>query len=312
MGQFIGTLCPLRFRLWLGRQLYQPLTSRVVRVSRNRVIKGPCSPPEIEAMQYVTNNTAIPIPKIYEVHITHNQQIFIEMEYINGEDLDTSWRVDGRLSQEQKNAICTDIKNYVSILRDLQPPAEDLVASALQNPAYDGRIGARFFGPFSHREFHSLTRGHLRMDDVAIVLGEEVEKVHTTSYRTCFTHGDLVPRNIIVRNARVAAIIDWGFAGWYPEYWEFTKGHYDFFPKEDWSEHLHQAIPPYKMELIAEQVLWEMLPDPGTPATSHRDGVVRKTPGSMPSATWQKARAEHQAEDLWSVVLSSRLYVNGT
>ena len=38
------------------------------------------------------------------------------------------------------------------------------------------------------------------MDDVAPFLGEEVMKVHTGSYRTCFTHSDPLPKNIIVRN----------------------------------------------------------------------------------------------------------------
>lgn len=150
------------------------------------------------------------------------------------------------------------------------------------------------------------------MEDVAMVLGEEVAKVHTTSYRTCFTHGDLAPRNIVVRNGRVAAIIDWGYAGWYPEYWEFTKGHYVFFPREDWSEHFCQAVPQYSVELIAEQALWEILPDPGTPVTSYREGVVREKPGSKPSATWLEARAGRPLKDLWSVALSSSRYNSGT
>lgn len=63
MGQSIGVLFPLQFRLWLGRQLYQPLPSCVVRVSRHRVIKGPCGPQEVEAMQYIAKNTTIPAPK---------------------------------------------------------------------------------------------------------------------------------------------------------------------------------------------------------------------------------------------------------
>ena len=96
MGQLIATLFPLQFRLWLGRQLYQPLTSRVVRVSQHRVIKGPCGPPEVEALQYITKYTAIPVPKIYAIHTTRTQYIYIEMEYITGEDPETAWRTEGR------------------------------------------------------------------------------------------------------------------------------------------------------------------------------------------------------------------------
>lgn len=303
MGQLISALVPLRFRLWLGKKLFAPLPSCVVRVSWHRVVKGPCDPPEVEAMQYIAEHTIIPVPKVYAVHIW-DQRIYIEMEYINGKDLENAW-LDDSLTLDEKKTIFADIKQYVSILRELQPPKADLVSSALQNPAYDIRIGSRFFGPFNVRDFHSLTRGHLHMDDVEPYLGEEVMKVHTGSYRTCFTHGDLLPKNIIVRDGRVAAIIDWAFSGWYPEYWEFTKAHYGYFPREDWIEHVRQALPCYNVELIAEQSLWEKLPDQGTPATLYRDGFSREWPGSRPSAAWLNARAGRQLRDLWSVGLLS-------
>ncbi|TQV91842.1 chitinase 18-4 [Cordyceps javanica] len=308
MGGSIGTLFPLRFRLWLGRKLYRPFTDKVVRVSRNRLIKGPCDPPEIEAMQYIIKNTTIPIPKIYAIHTTQCHLLFIEMEYIHGEHLGIAWGREGRLSQDQKKVIIADIQKYVSILRELQPPAENLVASALQNPAYDGRIGSRFFGPFNHSDFHTLLRNFLPEQGTSMIFGEEVAKVHSASYRTCFTHGDLVPRNIIVKDGRVAAIIDWGYSGWYPEYWEYTKAHYDFFPKADWLESFRQAVPSYDAELAAEQVLWERCLDPGTPATYHREGVVRRTPGSRPSVEWEQARAGCHTKDIWSIALKSYRY----
>jgi aminoglycoside phosphotransferase (APT) family kinase protein len=33
-----------------------------------------------------------------------------------------------------------------------------------------------------------------------------------------FTHGDLVPRNILVQDGHVTGVIDWGQSGWYPAY----------------------------------------------------------------------------------------------
>lgn len=39
-----------------------------------------------------------------------------------------------------------------------------------------------------------------------------------------FTHGDVAPRNIMVdESCRIAGIIDWELAGWYPEYWEYAN-----------------------------------------------------------------------------------------
>lgn len=51
-----------------------------------------------------------------------------------------------------------------------------------------------------------------------------------------FTHDDLVPCNILVTNGpnpRVAAVIDWAQAGWYPSYWEWCKAKWvDMWPDE--------------------------------------------------------------------------------
>lgn len=41
-----------------------------------------------------------------------------------------------------------------------------------------------------------------------------------------FTHDDLVPVNVLLSSGpspNVAAVIDWGQAGWYPAYWEYCK-----------------------------------------------------------------------------------------
>ncbi|KAJ5888301.1 phosphotransferase enzyme family protein [Penicillium taxi] len=40
------------------------------------------------------------------------------------------------------------------------------------------------------------------------------------------THDDIAPPNIILSsgpNPKVAAVIDWAQAGWYPAYWEYCK-----------------------------------------------------------------------------------------
>jgi hypothetical protein len=49
---------------------------------------------------------------------------------------------------------------------------------------------------------------------------------HSRQYRTSFSRADLCTRNIIVRDGKIAAMVDWQFAGWYPEYWEYTKAHF--------------------------------------------------------------------------------------
>ncbi|KAI6767716.1 hypothetical protein HG530_005725 [Fusarium avenaceum] len=255
-------------------------------------------------MQFVASHTRIPIPKLYAVHVEKETgSIFIEMDYIKGECLESAWN---HLSTGERDTVFADIKQYISWLRELQPPAQDIVSSAYENPAYDCRIGARFFGPMNQHEFHSLVRRHLHMEDVAPFLGQKVAKMHTSTYQTHFTHADLCPKNIIVRNGRVAAIIDWEFAGWYPEYWEFTKANYNPFPGEGWWDYLRLALPCYDEELAAELVLWERIPEPGTRYISYRNGVSCEHPGSDPSVTWLDGRKDPQPTDLWSLVLPQK------
>ena len=49
------------------------------------------------------------------------------------------------------------------------------------------------------------------------------------STKSVFTHGDLVPRNIMVaKNGQggewmITGLIDWEGAGWYPHHWEYAN-----------------------------------------------------------------------------------------
>jgi phosphotransferase family enzyme len=253
-------------------------------------------------LQYVASHTTVPVPKLHAVHTAQNGFIYLELDYIRGDTLSAVW---DDLSAAQRTAIFVELKQHLTILRGLQPPAEGTVCSALQNPAYGCRVGFRFFGPVNHREFHSLLRKHLVWEDVETFLGQQVASTQTSSYRTCFTHADLAPRNIIVRQGRIAAIIDWGFAGWYPEYWEFTKAHYNYFSGEDWEDLLQTALTPYETELEAERILWRMLPEPGTRSSGmFRDGSSFEYKGSDPSASWMAAREGRH--DLWTLAMATK------
>ena len=44
------------------------------------------------------------------------------------------------------------------------------------------------------------------------------------SNRSVFTHGDIAPRNIMVDDEnKITGILDWEYAGWYPDYWEYAQ-----------------------------------------------------------------------------------------
>lgn len=257
----IGSLL-LRARLWLGKKRFPSLGLSVVRVSRSRIIKGPCEPSELEAMRYVALRTSIPVPKVHQSYYLKNH-FYIEMEFIHGDTLQDLWAYNA-LSPDEKQSLVKQAAAYIEQLRALKPAQEGTVASAELGQCLDYRIGYQPFGPFkSNDEFHSFLRGQIPLEDSTQVYGAPVTQCHSGQYRSCFTHADFCPRNAIVRDGAIVAIIDWQFAGWYPEYWEYTKAHFALLNMPDWYELFRNAVSRYDDELAAERVLWERFDQPG-------------------------------------------------
>lgn len=74
-----------------------------------------------------------------------------------------------------------------------------------------------------------------------------------------FTHGDLRPDNIIVKDGRITGIIDWEMSGWYPDYWEFAKAFYVEHFANDWASHLLSILTPYYCEELIYAKIMEVL-----------------------------------------------------
>ncbi|KAE8318213.1 kinase-like protein [Aspergillus transmontanensis] len=144
---------------------------------------------------------------------------------------------------DAKKQMVSEIAGYIEQLRSLEPPRKEIVGSVSLEGGLDYRIGFFPFGPFqTHREFHCFLRKNIPIED-SKVFSQEV-----TDY-----------------NGRVAAIIDWEFGGWYPEYWEYTKAHYVQLNMPDWYEGPESALTRYDEELKAERTLWTQCDQPGMP-----------------------------------------------
>lgn len=63
-----------------------------------------------------------------------------------------------------------------------------------------------------------------------------------------FTHGDLHPGNIIVRPDGKIVLLDWGLAGFWPEYWEFYRAMFNPAWRVSWDRSVERFIPPYYVE----------------------------------------------------------------
>ncbi|CAG8898220.1 unnamed protein product [Penicillium egyptiacum] len=119
-----------------------------------------------------------------------------------------------------KQSIAEQLLRYISQLRNVKGN-------------YIGAINRGLSAPLRYYAEHALVDGH----------------------EIVFTHSDFSSRNILVHensDYQVTAILDWEFAGWYPEWWEYFRAYKSFHRGKDWGDYLCYILPArYDREFIA-------------------------------------------------------------
>ena len=209
-------------------------------------------------MRYVAENTSVPVPKVKGCWSTQGVT-YITMNVIDGIELHLAWR---NMSQATKCRVIDQLKDYLAQLRALKPPVNGAVTSVTGGVLRDAsRVGFEPFGPFqNHDDFHQFLRGNLPLQTFETMINsDKVVNSHCQSYATKFTHGDFAPRNIMVkRDGTIAAIVDWDSAGWFPEYWEYTKAHFTPYAPDDWVERIGEMTGTFDEQLDGERQLYEL------------------------------------------------------
>ena len=174
---------------------------------------------EVVNLDFVRSNTTLPVPKILNAYEKEGCR-YILMEHLEAEKLGKAWL---KLSVEERASICSELRSYLDQLRGLLPP-KGLIGSVSGGPAVDRRsLGAVKGGPFaSEEEFNRWQLEQLR-DNTPLINQEIYKAMHRTDHNIVFSHGDLAFHNILVREGHITAILDWEYAGWYPEHWDFCK-----------------------------------------------------------------------------------------
>jgi hypothetical protein len=236
-------------------------------------------------MEFVARNTTVPIPTIHEIYdYGHGQHIV--MEEVPGGDIQTCY---GQMTPEQIKTFGAELGQCLAQMRSLTPPQPNLVASVSLGPNVEHRLSGTPFGPFFNIEdFHTYLRFGWPLEHW--VDEPDLIRVHSHPERYCtkFSHAELNPNNIMVKDGHINAIIDWEFAGWYPEYWDYTKMHWcprtppwnNFYTAVDGEK----SITKYPDELAAEQAIWK-----------------RTHPWSYDSPPWQPDE-NHQSQEEDSVI----------
>ncbi|KAM0316409.1 hypothetical protein ACHAO8_003190 [Botrytis cinerea] len=171
---------------------------------------------EADAMRYIATHTSIPVPHVIEA-TTDGKLTSITMEYIEGDRLDKVWNT---LPEEQKKGIASQINDMLFQLRGL---TGRYIGGMNRTPAIDSRRYDLEGGPFqSEAAFNEFLISDA-YPQVPKCFLKMAEHSLLTNHAIIFAHGELAPRNILVKEGRVVAVLDWENAGWYPEYWDFVK-----------------------------------------------------------------------------------------
>ncbi|KAI0803601.1 kinase-like domain-containing protein [Xylaria sp. FL0064] len=148
------------------------------------------------------------------------------MEHLPGSPLDKTWDT---LQDSAKENICNELWGFVEQLRRiLKPPTlkhlyqcgadgsacQDVLLEDLRSPPEpllsDDMLRERINELYLHCNGGSY--------------GENLMDYLPHSDQSVFTHADLAPRNIMVDDrGKITGLVDWEFAGWYPDYWEYAK-----------------------------------------------------------------------------------------
>ncbi|KAJ3739432.1 kinase-like domain-containing protein [Lentinula detonsa] len=172
-------------------------------------------------MAFVRAHTSIPVPRLYEVLLDSCGRHYIVMEYIDACELTITW---SSLSEDQQKGIISELGRYWNELRQI--PATGPAVCAVDGGTVKDHQG-REFGPFpSFQDFATLYGYFILRGKCDSSTEQILENFLAKEHRIVFTHCDLAPRNILVKDGRIASIIDWECAGWFPEYWEANQVEY--------------------------------------------------------------------------------------
>lgn len=272
--QYVWTQIPTFFRAFaykrlaqISRRLYGSTGSdRTFRLPFNLYLRkassdwAPRHQAEVRSLRLVEKYTQIPAPRAIDA-VCYSDSSFLLMTGVPG---DTIGQLLCVMTDEQLQSVAQDLKKYVAELRQIanRTGSGYQICNALGGGILDWRIGdsQRRELKFQHEmQFSEYLIDDLPLDQNARGL---VSKVHGVKHDIVFTHADLNMRNILVDgNGRISGIVDWECAGWYPEYWEYTKAHFSARSSIRWTaDVIDQAFSGYRDELKLENLLSSLAP----------------------------------------------------
>ncbi|CAG8959180.1 hypothetical protein HYFRA_00012537 [Hymenoscyphus fraxineus] len=180
---------------------------------------------DIETSNFVRQNISVPVPSVVEVFIDENpiaRSSWVSMKENSGASLTTAWTAITPTARDKTEA---ELRNYLLEMHAIHP-SQICIGSYSGGPAYDHRLDTRFScGPFASGSNFS--------DYLITPMADRTKKKLVSYYRQqmaddhgiASTYSDLYGDHIFVKHAtwRINGIVDWEMAGWWSEYWGYTK-----------------------------------------------------------------------------------------
>lgn len=242
----------------LGEYLYGPQAPGTQKIPFNLYLKVGQSARllnQARAMDLVARHTDVPVPRVVD-EIYSQQTSYLLMTSVPGTDLGSLLH---RLSDAEVAQAAEDLKRHLAQLRRIPKlfSPESVICNAAGQGVYDYRIN--YSTDRDDLKFDSEAKfNEYLLQDVPDTLHEKAALSHSIPHRIVFTHGDLNMRNILIDKGRISAIVDWENAGWFPEYWEYTKILYLFSRNTDryLNDIVDKALGGYEKELEVEKMLF--------------------------------------------------------
>lgn len=247
--------------LWTGTPLLSSMSSLSERRSgtlgRWLYVKTDYYGTEANTISFVTSHTNIPLPHLWLTASWRGTK-YMFMSRIHGVELVKVWNC---LTDDKKQYIADQLRNYILQLRAIPPPGGTSICSVNGSPVQSHRLiqWEPTCGPFHDEDHLNHHLWHLKPLESLL---EIVQRAHAKHHPLVFTHNDFFPRNIMIDSeliGNVLAIIDWESAGWFPSHWEYcVSSNWGKLRREqqEWMEkYIPKIVPVFEDEAEADRML---------------------------------------------------------
>ncbi|KAG4430487.1 hypothetical protein IFR05_014030 [Cadophora sp. M221] len=201
---------------------------------------------EFNSVKIVRSETSIPVPYPID-HLLSRTESLLVTSRIEGGPAGIAM---DECSDEEMHQMARNLRSWIAELSLIKGNRDSKYATtnATGGPCLDYRISGNRVRPFpSEKEFSE-----------SLCLGVLPGLTHRTDHKIVFTHADLNMRNILVEDGRITGIVDWENAGFFPEYWEYTKCHFGVRISKRWPKMIDAVFEnKYQEELEIEKQYWE-------------------------------------------------------